>query len=164
MTTINIAYSGAPLAPSQKSELVSRVTEAFVMEEVGRDSPAIRRGFMTSFTHLGDDDLWLGEQRACDVHRGHRCIQLTVRVMAGPWNAAMKSALFAKVEDILREVADMPRQGTGDDIWMTFVEVPEGAWGLGGRPVSISQIAPVFDEDRRARISAYLAGLPAPGD
>ena len=152
MTTINIAYSGAPLAPSQKSELVSRVTEAFVMEEVGRDSPAIRRGFMTSFTHLGD------------VHRAHRCIQLTVRVMAGPWNAAMKSALFAKVEDILREVADMPRQGTGDDIWMTFVEVPEGAWGLGGRPVSISQIAPVFDEDRRARISAYLAGLPAPGD
>ena len=55
----------------------------------------------------------------------------------------------------------MPKRGAGSDFWMTFVEVPEGAWGLGGRAVSIADLAPIFKEDRQERIGAYLAGVNA---
>jgi hypothetical protein len=83
---------------------------------------------------------------------------IDTRVMAGPWNDAMKARLFERLEPIVREVAEMPKEGAGADFWMTIVEVPEGAWGFGGRPVSIGTLAPVFSEDRRARIRAHLEG------
>ena len=78
------------------------------------------------------------------------------RVMAGPWNDEMKARLFERLEAILRDAADMPKTGNGADFWMTIVEVPEGAWGLGGRTVSIERLAPVFSEDRQERIRAHL--------
>jgi hypothetical protein len=83
---------------------------------------------------------------------------IDTRVMAGPWNDAMKARLFERLEPIVREVAEMPKEGAGADFWMTIVEVPEGAWGFGGRPVSIGTLAPVFSEDRQARIRAHLEG------
>ena len=81
---------------------------------------------------------------------------ITTQVMAGPWNPEMKRDLFAKLEEVVRDVAEMPRQGNGGDVWMTVVEVPEGAWGLGGAPVSIERLAPVFADDRKQRIREYL--------
>ena len=56
----------------------------------------------------------------------------------------MKRELFARLEAAVRDVAEMPKRGAGSDFWMTFVEVPEGGWGLGGRAVSIGELAPVF--------------------
>ncbi len=50
----------------------------------------------------------------------------------------------------------MPKEGAGADFWMTVLEVPEGAWGYGGRPASIAALAPVFSEDRKERIRAHL--------
>jgi len=61
-----------------------------------------------------------------------------------------------RLEAIVRDVADMPKQGTGSDFWMTIVEVPDGAWGVGGRPVSIAQLAPIFTDDRQEHIRKYL--------
>ena len=59
-------------------------------------------------------------------------------------------------EKILREVAEMPKEGNGSDIWMTFLEVPEGSWGLGGQTVSIEALSPLFTADRQSRIRKYL--------
>ena len=53
----------------------------------------------------------------------------------------------------------MPREETGINFWMTFVEIPEGAWGVGGRPVSIGSLAPVFAKDRQLRIEEYLTAI-----
>jgi len=156
MTTIRISTTGEPLTSEQKAHLADRVTEAFAQVEVGNDSPRIRRGFLVQFESLADDDLWLGRDQASVLSPSNRAALVTVRVMAGPWNAAMKADLFDRIEKILREVAEMPRGDDGSDIWMTFVEVPEGGWGLGGRAVAISSIAPVFSKDRQERIRTYL--------
>ena len=70
----------------------------------------------------------------------------------------MKDELFSRVEPVVREAIDVPR-GEGPAVWMTFLEVPDGGWGVDGRAVSIRDFAPVFAEDRQARIVAYLARL-----
>ena len=114
---------------------------------------------MVRFETLARDDLWIGTEPAAMSSPSHRAALVTVRVMAGPWNREMKRELFERIEKILREVAEMPRGEGGGDIWMTFVEVPEGGWGVGGRAISIEQLAPVFAEDRQARIGEYLDGL-----
>ena len=58
----------------------------------------------------------------------------------------------------MRDVAEMPKEGTGANLWMTIVEVPEGSWGVGGLPVSIERLSPVFEVDRQQRIKNHLAG------
>lgn len=156
MTTIRISTVGAALDRDDKAAIVDRLTGAFAEVEVGRDFPEIRPGFLTVFDRLEPDDLWIGTERAVEVGPSGRAALVTVRVMAGPWTNEMKAELFLRAEAIVREVAAMPREGDGRDFWMTFVEVPEGAWGLGGRTVSIADLAPVFTDDRQARIRKHL--------
>jgi len=156
MTAINLAMAGKPLTSANKSELADRITEAFAHVEVGNDAPQIRGGFMIKFEHLEEDDLWIGTETALHQSPSNRAALITIRVMAGPWNNEMKAELFERIESVLREVAEMPKEGKGSDIWMTFLEVPEGSWGLGGRAVSIAALAPVFTSDRQTRIRTYL--------
>lgn len=82
-------------------------------------------------------------------------------MIAGPWTNEMKSELFDRIEVVVRDVAEMPKEGVGADFWMTIVEVPDGAWGLGGRRVSTESLAPVFAEDRQRRIQQHLAAVHA---
>ena len=156
MTAINLALAGPSISREQKSALVDRITDAFSQVEVGNDSPMIRAGFSIKFEHIEDDDLWIGTQPAVSASPSNRAAIVTVRVMAGPWTNAMKAELFERVETILRETIDMPKEGSGADFWMTILEVPEGGWGLGGRTVSIGAIAPVFKTEQQDRIKKYL--------
>jgi len=156
MTVINLAVAGTPLTSDNKRAMADQMTEAFAAVEVGNDNPMIRAGFMVHFEQLAADDLWLGAQQACQLSDSGRAAVITIRVMAGPWTDDMKAELFKRIESIVRDVADTPKQGNGADIWMTFLEVPEGSWGLGGRTVSIAAIAPVFQADRQERIQEYL--------
>ena len=157
MTIMRVSLAGTPLSELEKQELAKRLIGAFAEVEVGRDSPQIREGFVVHFESLDPSDLWMGERPMVDAGSSGRAALITTQVMAGPWNDAMKSELFERIEEIVREVARMPRAGNGADLWMTFVEVPEGSWGLGGRPVSIERLAPAFVDDRQGRIRPYLA-------
>jgi hypothetical protein len=76
--------------------------------------------------------------------------------MAGPWTDEMKAQLFEATENIVRDVAGIERADAGWDFWMTIVEVPDGGRSVGGRPVSIRDIAGLFTEDRQQRIANYL--------
>lgn len=156
MTAINLALAGQPLSRDDKSEIANRITEAFAQVEVGNDSPMIRTGFMIKFERIEEDDLWVGARTAVSASPSKRAALVTVRVMSGPWTDGMKAELFDRVEKILREVAEMPKEGSGSDIWMTFLEVPEGSWGLGGQTVSIEALSPLFTADRQSRIRKYL--------
>jgi phenylpyruvate tautomerase PptA (4-oxalocrotonate tautomerase family) len=153
---MRVSLAGVPLEADQKRELSERLIGAFAEVEVGRDSPQIREGFVVHFEALAANDLWMGGRPMVEAGSSGRAAIVTIQVMAGPWNDAMKATLFTRIEQAVRDVAQMPRAGTGADLWMTFVEVPEGSWGLGGRPVSIERLAPVFSDDRQARIRAYL--------
>jgi phenylpyruvate tautomerase PptA (4-oxalocrotonate tautomerase family) len=104
------------------------------------------------------ENVFMGDTPMAAASPVGRAALIQTHVMAGPWTNEMKAALFERLEAVVRDVADMPKQGTGADFWMTIVEVPDGGWGVGGRPVSIARLAPVFTEDRQTRIRQYLAG------
>ena len=164
MTIMRVSLVGSALTDSQKEIMSNRLIEAFARVEVGREAPEVRSGFLVHFEQVARTDLWMGQRPMADATQAGKAAVVSAHVMAGPWTNEMKSELFAKIEAIVRDVAEMPRQGAGADFWMTIVEVPEGAWGLGGRPVSIESLAPVFADDRQQRIKEHMAALRASGD
>lgn len=158
MTIMRVSLSGTKLSDSDKSLMVDRLIGAFASIEVGHDSSEIRNGFVVQFEELAAVDSWMGTRPMAASNPSGRSAVIACQVMAGPWNSEMKQELIARLDEIVRDVADIPRNGSGSDVWITFVEVPEGAWGVGGRAVSIGRLAPVFEADRQERIAAYLAG------
>ncbi len=159
MTIMRVSLVGSSLSEKQKETMANRLIEAFAQVEVGHAAPEVKNGFLVLFEQLGRTDLWMGQRPMADATESGKAAVVSAHVMAGPWNPAMKGELFAAIEGVVREVAEMPRVGNGSDFWMTFVEIPEGSWGLGGRSVSIEDLSPVFAPDRQQRIEQHLAGL-----
>lgn len=156
MTMMRVGLSGFELSREQKQELTRCLIDAFCAVEVGQDVEAARVGFMVRYESVAIEDLWVGDQPMVEAGPSGRAAVIQAQVMAGPWNDEMKAELFDRLEAAVREIGKMPKEGAGSDFWMTFVEIPEGGWGLGGRAVSIANLAPVFTEDRQARIRTYL--------
>jgi len=163
MTILRVTLAGVVLEAEQKAALARRLIENFAEVEVGHAAPAVRNGFVVQIQHAAVDDVFMGDAPMAGAGPASRCALVSAHVMAGPWNDAMKAELFERIDRVVREAAGMPREGAGSDVWITFVEVPEGGWGVGGRPVSIARLAAVFDEERQARIRSYLASLGASG-
>ncbi len=157
MTMMRVALVGTQLGPERKADLSRRLIGAFCEVEVGHDVEIAHAGFVVLIEEHAADSVFVGDLPMTAASTVGRSAVIQTQVMAGPWTNEMKAALFARLETIVRDVAEMPKQGTGADFWMTIVEVPEGGWGVGGRAVSIGRLAPVFTEDRQARIRDYLA-------
>lgn len=157
MTAININIAGDPLTREEKARIADRMSEAFAQVEVGNDSPMIRSGIMTHFEEVGTDNLWVGANPIAAPGPSNRSALISIRVMAGPWNANMKQDLIGRLNKILREEAGLVQSETGGHVWNTFVEVADGGWGVNGAGVTISQFGPLFADDRKKRISDYLA-------
>lgn len=163
MTMMRVSLVGVELSAEEKQTLARRLISTFAEVEVGQDVPAVHVGFLVHFEQVQPEDLYMGDAPMADAGGHGRAAVVTTRVMAGPWTDEMKAELFARIEDVIRDAADMPKSGNGSDFWMTILEVPEGGWGYGGQPVSIGSLAPVFTEDRQERIRAYLEGKGGSG-
>jgi phenylpyruvate tautomerase PptA (4-oxalocrotonate tautomerase family) len=157
MTMIRVDLVGVELTRDQKADCTDRLTEAWATVEVGEDSALARTGFMVIYEHFKAEDVWVGTAPLVDAGPSGKAAVVTANVMSGPWTDAMKAELFAATETIVRDVAEIERADSGWDFWMTITEVPDGGWSLGGRPVSIRDIAGIFTEDRQQRIAKYLA-------
>jgi phenylpyruvate tautomerase PptA (4-oxalocrotonate tautomerase family) len=157
MTMIRVDLIGAELSREQKAECTNRLTEAWATVEVGEDSELARTGFMVVYENFKPDDVWVGTSPMVDAGPSGRAAVVSVRVMAGPWTDEMKTELYAATEAIVRDVVGIERVDAGWDFWMTIMEVPDGGWSVGGRPVSIRDLSGIFTGDRRQRIAAYLA-------
>ena len=162
MTIMHLTLIGTKLTQTQKAQLADRLMGDFATVEVGEDSPLARTGFVVDIDEREPGDVFMGDAPMTAAGPSGRAAILKAQVMAGPWNDAMKAELHQRLEAIMRDVADMPKAGRGAEFWMTIVEVEEGGWSLGGKPVSIADIAPVFVEDRKARIKDYLARRDRP--
>jgi phenylpyruvate tautomerase PptA (4-oxalocrotonate tautomerase family) len=162
VTIIRVDLIGTVLESEQKSELARRMISAFCEVEVGRDIEGARSGFVVHINEARADSVFMGDAPMVDANESGRAAIVTIQVMAGPWTNEMKGAVFERLERIVRDVAGLPKEGIGADVWMTLLEVPEGGWSLGGRPVSIQKLAGVFTEDRQQRIREYLEGGRTP--
>ena len=154
---MHLTLIGTRLSDDQKARLADRLMGEFATVEVGEDTLVARPGFVVDIDERDPGDVFMGNAPMAAAGPSGKAAILKAQVMAGPWNDAMKAELHQRLEAIVREVADMPREGRGSEFWMTIVEVENGGWSVGGVPVSIADIAPVFAEDRKARIKDYLA-------
>lgn len=157
MTIMQLSLVGTKLSAARKAELVDRLMGEFATVEVGEDKPIARSGFVVDIDEREPGDVFMGNVPMADAGSSGRAAILKAQVMAGPWTDAMKAELHERLERVVRELAEMPREGRGSEFWMTIVEVEEGGWSVGGKTVSIGDIAPVFEQDRQQRIAKYLA-------
>jgi len=148
---------GTVLDGHRKADLARRLIATFCEIEVGRDLEVAHSGFVVHINETPADSVFMGDAPMVVANPAGRAAIMSVQVMAGPWTDEMKASLFERLEPIVREVAEIPKQGARGDFWMTIVEVPEGGWGVGGRPVSIAKLAPAFSDDRQERIREYLS-------
>src|SRR5688572_28556886 len=118
MTILRIALAGSKLAQEKKDELARRLIDAFAEVEVGHSSPEIQDGFVVLFERVAERDLWRGARPMVEAGKEGKAAVISAHVMAGPWDRSMKREIISRVEEIVRDVAGMPRTGTGADIWM----------------------------------------------
>ena len=156
MTIMRVSIAGITLQPAIKANLAKRLIEAFATVEVGQFSEAIAAGFTLQLEEVETDSLWMGLKPAIETHPSAKAVVIDARVMAGPWNAAMKEELFASLDTVVREVLEIPTSDPGTNIWITLSEIPKDSFCVGGKVVSISQLSPFFTSDRQQRISEYL--------
>ena len=78
--------------------------------EVGHAAPAVGNGFLVLFEPLGRTDLWMGDRPMADATASGKAAVVSAHVMAGPWNKEMKRELFAVIEEVVRGVADIPKE------------------------------------------------------
>ena len=90
------------------------------------------------------------------THPSGKAVVITAQVMAGPWNAAMKEELFARLDKAVREILEIPRSDSDFNVWITITEIPEGSFSVAGNVISIGLLSPVFTPDRQQRIQEYL--------
>lgn len=67
---------------------------------------------------------------------------IQVSVPAGSLSPEQKTALVAKITDVMVEVEGFPevRQGT----WVHINEVPDGGWGRAGKVTTLAQFQQLF--------------------
>ena len=156
MTIMRVSVAGVKVTPEMKSTLAKRLIKEFATVEVGSFSEIIASGFMAQIEEVDADSLWLGLNQAVDTHPSAISVIIAAKVMAGPWNEAMKKELFAKLDTAVREILEIPESSNKSNIWMTITEIPKDSFGVGGEVVSIAQLSPFFSEDRQERIKDYL--------
>ncbi|MBI5582783.1 MAG: hypothetical protein HY892_03070, partial [Deltaproteobacteria bacterium] len=96
MTIMRVSVVGMTLDSATKSNLAKRLIEEFATVEVGRFSEQIAAGFTLQLEELAADSLWMGLKPAIQSHPSGKAVVISAQVMAGPWNAAMKTELFAR--------------------------------------------------------------------
>jgi phenylpyruvate tautomerase PptA (4-oxalocrotonate tautomerase family) len=156
MTIIRAGVAGMRLDPPVKANLAKRLITEFAGVEVGHFSEPVAAGFTVQIDEIAPDSLWIGLKPAVEIHKSGKAVIISAQVMAGPWNAAMKEELFARLDAGVREVLEIPPGGSGFNVWITITEIEEGSFGVGGKPVSIARLAPFFTSDRQQRITKYL--------
>lgn len=161
MTILRVSLAGDPLPATAKQDLAARLIETFAEVELGHPAPELHGAFVVHLESLEPGSLWLGPRQMVEAGPSGRAVVISAQVMAGPWDRETKALLFRRIEAVVREVAAMPRAGRGEDFWMTLVEVPDGGWSVGGQPISIGRLSPIFAADRRSRIREYLKGAEA---
>jgi len=162
MTIMRVGVAGMNLNSAIKANLATRLVTEFASVEVGQFSEQIAAGFTVQIEEIASDNLWIGLKPAVETHKSGKAVVITAQVMAGPWNAAMKEELFARLDAAVREILEIPKSKNGSNVWITVTEIEEGSFGVGGKPIPIMQLAPFFTSDRQQRIIKYLEPAKCP--
>lgn len=159
---MRVGVAGMKLNSEIKTTLAKQLIEAAAWVEVGKFSEQIAAGFTVQIEEVAPDSLWMGLKPLAETHRSGKAVVIQTQVMAGPWNAAMREKLFFRLDAVVREVLEIPKSKSGSDVWITVTEIEDGSFGVGGKPVSIAQLASFFTFDRQQRIIKHLEPVNYP--
>jgi phenylpyruvate tautomerase PptA (4-oxalocrotonate tautomerase family) len=161
MTVIAVNTPEGRLTQDQRRTLAMTLTDAVLVPEVGRDSPAARGGFQVHFVERDLDMIAIGGVLLADTPEPADIMVIDIAVMNAAWPPDVRA-------DVLRRVLTAMAEACGMDApsptwWVNFRVIEEGSWGSGSGPLSILHFLDgdpdnaVFTKEREQAIRAVLS-------
>jgi 4-oxalocrotonate tautomerase len=68
---------------------------------------------------------------------------VSIKVIKGALSEEKKKAMIERVSDVVAEIeaAPEPKERMKPYVWCVIEEIDEGAWGVGGAPVTLDMLA-----------------------
>lgn len=121
------------LAPSAERELVARVTD-LLLEHEGVD-PANERGRHLGWVFVHRPEVYVAGARPKSPRYRFVC-----QVPEGQYNDERRAAVVAGITEAVREAEDGAWPHPEARVGVFTLEIPDGAWGGGGRVIRLSDI------------------------
>jgi phenylpyruvate tautomerase PptA (4-oxalocrotonate tautomerase family) len=135
MPQLDAYIPAGALTPDAEADLVSRVTDLLIRHEGADPTNEIVRSIAWVFLHRPETVYVGGHPAAAPRYR------FIASVPEGQFNPERRQAM---TEGITEAVLDAEQGAHPRDpmrVWVFTLEVPDGAWGGGGRVVTLADIA-----------------------
>ncbi|CBG75269.1 MULTISPECIES: tautomerase family protein [Streptomyces] len=152
MTVITVNTVQGRLSPDQRRTLAETLTDAVLVPEVGRFSPAARAGFQVHFDERASDMAAIGGRLLADGEQPADAMVIDVMVMDGDWRREVRAEVIERVLAAMAAACGLPEPSP--TWWVTFRVVDEGSWGSGRGVLSVLSLldSGVFTEEKATAI------------
>lgn len=160
MPQLDAYIPAGALTPDAEADLMARVTDLLIRHEGADPTNETVRSIAWVFLHRPETVFVGGKPASAPRYR------FVASVPEGQFNAERREAM---TEEITEAVLDAEQGAHPRDpmrVWVFTLEVPDGAWGGGGRVVTLADIAGLALGDREAgqayaeRVFAERRGEP----
>jgi phenylpyruvate tautomerase PptA (4-oxalocrotonate tautomerase family) len=135
MPQLDAFIPAGALTPDAEADLMARVTDLLIRHEGADPTNEIVRSIAWVFLHRPETVYVGGRPAAAPRYR------FIASVPEGQFNAERRQAMTAEITDAVLDAEQGAHPRDPMRVWVFTLEVPDGAWGGGGRVVTLADIA-----------------------
>ena len=160
MPQLDAYIPAGALSPDAERDLIAELTDLLIRHEGADPTNETVRSIAWVFVHRPEEVYVGGRPAAVPRYR------FIASVPEGQFNAERRQALTAAITEAVLDAEGGAHPRDPMRVWVFTLEVPEGAWGGGGRVVGLADIAGLALGDTEAgreyaeRVFAERRGEP----
>ena len=160
MPQLDAYIPAGALTPDAEADLMAKVTDLLIRHEGADPTNETVRSIAWVFVHRPETVYVGGRPAAAPRYR------FVASVPEGQFNEERRQAMTAEITDAVLDAEQGAHPRDPMRVWVFTLEVPDGAWGGGGRVVTLADIAGLALGDAEAgreyaeRVFAERRGEP----
>jgi phenylpyruvate tautomerase PptA (4-oxalocrotonate tautomerase family) len=160
MPQLDAYIPAGALTPGAEADLIARVTDLLIRHEGADPTNETVRSIAWVFVHRPETVYVGGRPAAAPRYR------FIASVPEGQFNTERRQAMTAEITEAVLDAEQGAHPRDPMRVWVFTLEVPEGAWGGGGRVVTLADIAglalgdPEAGREYAERVFAERRGEP----
>jgi phenylpyruvate tautomerase PptA (4-oxalocrotonate tautomerase family) len=160
MPQLDAYIPAGALAPDAERDLIAELTDLLIRHEGADPTNETVRSIAWVFVHRPEEVYVGGRPAAAPRYR------FVASVPEGQFNAERRQALTEAITEAVLDAEGGAHPRDPMRVWVFTLEVPEGAWGGGGRVVGLADIAglalgdPEAGREYAERVFAERRGEP----
>ena len=160
MPQLDAYIPAGALTPGAEADLIAKVTDLLIRHEGADPTNETVRSIAWVFVHRPETVYVGGRPAAAPRYR------FVASVPEGQFNEERRQAMTAEITEAVLDAEQGAHPRDPMRVWVFTLEVPEGAWGGGGRVVTLADIAglalgdPEAGREYAERVFAERRGEP----